>query len=192
MNTREVNCQTCSSPLPAGFYNTDRFFTCPNCERVVRVDAFPALFRQQGPATPGENVVLDTEASCFYHPRKKAAVHCFSCGRFLCALCDMDINGKHFCPQCLESGSKTLPVKNLENRTVRYDMIAMALAIYPLLIFWLTIITAPIALYTAVRHWKSPLGVLPRTKIRFVVAILIAGLEMTGWVLLIAYMIRSI
>jgi len=58
---------------------------------------------------------------------------------------------------------------------------ALALAAYPLLIFYFTIITAPAALFVAIRHWNSPSSIIPRTKIRFVLAIITALMELAGW-----------
>ena len=62
-----------------------------------------------------------------------------------------------------------------------YDQIALALAVLPLLIFYVTLITAPISLYIALRYWKSPRSIVHTTKWRFVVAIVFATLEIVGW-----------
>jgi hypothetical protein len=34
-----------------------------------------------------------------------------------------------------------------------------------------------------VKHWNSPTGIIPRTKIRFILAFLIAGLQIAAWIL---------
>jgi hypothetical protein len=132
----------------------------------------------------GEAVLIEGESSCFYHPAKKAAIACESCGRFLCALCDVDWNGQHICPACLESGRTKGKLKNLETKRFLYDGIAFGLATLPLLIFYLTPLTAPIAIYVAIRYWNAPSSVIPRTKARFIFAIIIATLQITGWALL--------
>ena len=69
---------------------------------------------------------------------------------------------------------------------------ALALAIYPLIIFYFTIITAPAALFIALRHWNSPSSLIPRTKIRLVVAIVFALLEIAGWGVGTFFLVRSI
>jgi hypothetical protein len=106
---------------------------------------------------------------------------CDACGRFLCALCDCEHQGRHFCPACLETGRTKGKVKSLENTRIRYDNIALALTLYPLLIFYFTIITAPIALFVAIRYWKSPRGLVQPSSARFVLAIVFATLQLAGW-----------
>ncbi len=111
---------------------------------------------------------------------------CDHCGRFLCSTCEIELAGQHFCPQCLESGKKKGNLPQLQNRRTLYDSLALALAIYPLLVFYLTFITAPLVFYIAIRYWKAPTSVIGRTKWRFVVALIIAGAEITGWAVLLS------
>jgi hypothetical protein len=98
-------------------------------------------------------------------------------------LCDCELNGQHFCPSCLEAGQTKGKIKSIENQRTLHDSIALALAVYPLLFFYFTFLTAPVALFLAIRHWNSPRSIVHRTKIRFVVAISIAGLEIAGWII---------
>ena len=128
---------------------------------------------------------MGDEASCFYHPQKKAVVPCDSCGRFLCALCDVELHDEHLCPNCLESGRKKGNLKHLDKERILYDNIALRVAIYPLILFFfwfVTIITAPAAIVLSIWYWKRPSSVLPRTKIRFILAILIAFAQIGAWV----------
>jgi hypothetical protein len=104
-------------------------------------------------------------------------------------LCDCDLHGEHFCPACLQAGQKKGKIKRLEQERVLYDNIALSLAVYPLLIFYFTIITAPLSLGIAIRFWNAPRSIVHRTKARFVFAILIAGLEMAGWAALVFYLV---
>lgn len=86
------------------------------------------------------------------------------------------------CASCLESGRKKHKIKNLENHRTLYDSIALALAIVPLIVWFCTIITAPLAVFFAIRYWKAPSSILGRTKIRMIAVLLLAGLQITGWV----------
>ena len=52
-----------------------------------------------------------------------------------------------------------------------------------MLTVWLTILSAPMAIYLSIRHWKSPSSIIPRTKVRFVAAIGLATLQIGGWIL---------
>ena len=142
------------------------------------------MFRRITPGKEGEAVMEETESSCFYHPQKKAVLPCEGCGRFLCALCDCEFNGQHLCPTCLETGRTKGKIKSLENRRTLYDTIALSLAILPigLIVFWfLTIITAPMALFMAIRYWNAPRSIVHRTKIRYVLAMIFATLQIAGW-----------
>ena len=180
-----LQCPKCRATLLEGVFNLPELSPCPACGVPLQVEIFPALFRKISPGQSGEAVMVEGESSCFYHPQKKAVRPCDGCGRFLCALCDCELGNQHFCPACLEAGKTKGKIKSLDNQRTLYDSIALSLAVYPMLIFYLTIITAPMTLFVAIRYWKSPPGILRRTKFRFVVAIIIATLQITGWGFLI-------
>ncbi len=178
---KEINCPKCRKPLSDKQFNTRGMTKCPSCETPIHVDAFPARFQSATPGSTGETLFTDDEASCFYHSQKKAVVHCHQCGRFLCALCDLELNGQHFCAACLESGKKKGKIKTLENHRTLYDSLALQLALYPLLIFYLTLLSAPATIFVAIKYWNAPTSILPRSKIRFIAAILFAVIELAGW-----------
>lgn len=164
-----------------GVFNQPEFAPCPACGVPLQIEVFPALFRKIAPGQSGEAIMIEGESSCFYHPQKKAVVPCDGCGRFLCALCDCALDDRHFCPACLETGRTKGKIKNLENQRTLYDSIALALAIFPMLIFYFTIITAPMTLFVVIRYWKAPSSILRRTKIRFLAAMVISLLQIGGW-----------
>src|SRR4029453_12242931 len=60
---------------------------CPACGTLLEVEVFPAFHRSLPAVAAAEAVLTDEEASCFFHPEKKAVVPCQACGRFLCLLC---------------------------------------------------------------------------------------------------------
>ena len=87
---------------------------------------------------------------------------CGRCGRFLCALCDLDIGGRHLCPACVADGPPLTTATTasgertaggeLANERFLYDRMALTLAAAPLLFLWpVTLFTAPVALFYAVR-----------------------------------------
>ncbi len=185
MPSPPIQCPKCLRRLEL----TPDWITCPACESVLRIEVFPALLRETAPSQTAEVVLVEGESTCFYHSNKKAVLPCEACGRFLCALCDCELNRQHFCPVCLEVGKTKGKIKNLENRRTLYDSIALYLTIIPLitLIFWFfTIVTAPIALFIAIRHWNAPRSIVHRTKVRYVLAIILATIEIAGWVLFIS------
>ena len=179
MTPRLVACTKCRAPLPPALYNFPELRPCPACGAWVQVEVFPAALRPPGAGASAEAVLVDGEASCFYHPTKKAILPCESCGRFLCALCDVEMNGQHLCPGCLESGKKKGKLKQLENRRTLYDNIALALSVCPVLI------TAPVGLYMAIRYWNAPGSVVPRGRWRVVLAIIFALVQIAIGITLI-------
>src|SRR5881296_1693780 len=166
MSAALLSCPKCNAALPESLFNRGELAPCSACAAPLQVEVFPALFRTRARGRDGEALMVEGEASCFYHPQKKAALPCQNCGRFLCALCDCELHGQHFCPACLEIGRSKGKIKSLENQRTLYDGIALSLAIAPLLIFYLTLVTAPMALYFAVRYWNAPRSIVHRTKIR--------------------------
>jgi hypothetical protein len=191
-----IACTQCKKPLMPDLLNTPGFSTCNSCGVQLKVRVFPALYREIPRGQGGETAIVAEESTCFYHPEKKAVVPCEGCGRFLCGLCDMDINGKHLCPACMERGVKIGKLVDLENQRTLYDSLALALAVWPVILVvpvvyfgWLT---APLALYVSIRHWNAPTSILPRGKIRFIIAIILAALQIAVWIILIVTLIRHL
>jgi hypothetical protein len=185
MNSVLVHCPKCQGGLVEGVLNRQGLVACPSCQVPLEVEIYPAFFRRIGPGQNAEALVVEHESSCFFHPEKKATVPCASCGRFLCALCDCELHGQHFCPACLEAGRTKGKIKSIENQRTLHDNIALALVFYPVVMWPLTVLTAPAAVYLSIRHWNTPRSIVHRTKIRFVLAIIFAGLQITGWVILL-------
>ena len=188
MNTPLIECPSCRTPLSEGVFNASGMAPCPSCRTPLQIEVFPALFRPAAVGRQAEAVMLEGESSCFYHPQKKAVMPCDACGRFLCALCDCEVGGQHFCPTCLEAGRTKRKIRNLERRRTRYDDIALSLTILPALCFYPSLIAAPIAIYLVIRHWNTPLSIVPRSKIRYVIALFLAMVEIVGWATFFYYM----
>jgi hypothetical protein len=160
----------------------------------VYAAVFPALFSPIEQGQSGETLLADTDASCFYHPGKKAKVICEGCGRFLCSLCDVEISQQHLCPACIESGKKKGGLSALSTRRTLHDDLAISLALLPLLIpflGWLcTIATAPLAIWISIRHWKTPCSIVPRSHIRYVLAIAFGLLQLIGWMIVLILIVK--
>lgn len=191
MNTVLPTCRTCKAVFPSSHYNAPGLLPCLQCGGKSRIIVFPALLHPPANATVTSTALADGDAGCFYHPAKPAATVCDGCGRFLCALCDVELSSQHFCPQCLEAGRRKRTLTRLEPRRVLYDNIALVLAILPVLTCFLFPVTSPVAIAVAIWGWRKPSSLLPRTKVRFILAIVIG---LAGLGLGIAYltaMIRS-
>jgi hypothetical protein len=94
------------------------------------------------------------------------------------------LDQEHICPACLESGQQKGRLEQLQKGRVLYDDIALALAVYPVLLWPFTLVSAPAALYFAVRHWKVQSSIVPRTKGRKIAAVILAVLQIAGWITL--------
>ncbi len=161
--------------------NTPEPVPCTGCGAPIRALVFPTLLRPQGPGAKAEAVIIDGESSCFYHPTKKAAIPCDGCGRFLCTLCDVEFGNQHLCPVCLENAPKKGQLVQLDHSRIQHDTVALLLAVFPLFFCGpLMIVTAPVAFYYCFRYWNTPMSVLPRSRVRFVIAFLFASLQIMG------------
>jgi hypothetical protein len=187
MENTLIQCPACHTELIRAVALHSDFAPCPACGATLRFCIFPAVNRPRAVGRSGETIMVEGESSCFYHPQKKAVLPCDGCGRFVCALCDCPLNGQHYCPTCLEAGRSKGKIKSLDNQRTLYDHLALALALYPLLtIFgiYFTLITGPAALYIAIRYWKAPPSLVHHNRIRFVFALILASLQIGGWLTL--------
>jgi hypothetical protein len=176
-----IYCSSCSTLIPLVLFNTDQQEECNYCHRQTYAFAFPALIRPPEQTKTGEQILVEGDASCFFHPQKKAEISCEYCGRFLCSLCDIEFSGQHLCASCIEAGKKKKTLKTLEDRRVLYDDLALALSIIPMILFYVVIVTAPISIFMAIRHWNSPSSIIPRrSKLRMSLAILISVMQLVG------------
>ena len=185
MNLRDILCPRCQAPLAEIDFNQSQLAPCPACAAPLQVEIFPALYRPVLSGREGEAVLIGTESSCFYHPQKKAVVPCEACGRFLCALCDVELDGKHLCPACLESGKKKKTIHSLEDMRMLYNRQALVLAVLPLFI------TGLAAIYVAARYWKAPTSLVRPMRWAMPVALVLGTLQTLVFVIVIIAAVRS-
>jgi hypothetical protein len=151
----------------------------------MQVEIFPAFFQPAAAGQSAEPIVEEGVSSCFYHEQKKAVTHCDVCGRFLCALCDVEFNGQHVCPACLQSGKQKGRLPHLESSRAVWDSAALFICLAPIVLFPfapIVIGTAPIAIGVAIFSFFKPGSIVPRTRIRAWLAIGLSLLEIAGWV----------
>src|SRR5271154_2454763 len=121
MSSPPLSCTRCHTPFSDGYFNRAAFTPCSTCAAPLQVEIFPAFFRPVSRGRDAEAVMVEGESSCFYHPKKKAVAPCDGCGRFLCALCDCELNQRHYCPGCLESGQNKGKINSLQKGRTLYD-----------------------------------------------------------------------
>jgi DNA-directed RNA polymerase subunit RPC12/RpoP len=167
-----IACAACSLPVPEDLWNREEEVRCPSCRHSMIALVFPAIANAALGVAPTA-VDSENEASCFYHPQSRAAQVCANCGRFLCNLCDLEVDARHICPRCFDSH------ETVETRRPMYDTMALALSTLPALLFWPALFGAPWALFIVFRRWNAPSSLVPRTKIRFILAALFALVEIS-------------
>ena len=184
MNAGSVLCPACRRPLPGWACNTPELTACPSCQRLLLIEIFPALFQPVSVARPGETILEEGVSSCFYHEQKRAVIACDGCGRFLCSLCDVELNNHHLCPNCLQTCQAKGKLVTLENQRILWDSAALALCLLPLLIWPFTLLTAPVALSCAIYSFFRPSSLVPRTRLRAWVAIVLSLAQIAAWIFL--------
>jgi hypothetical protein len=155
------------------------------------VELFPAILKPIGQGRLGENLASDSESSCYYHPNKRAATFCSACGRFLCSLCEIQLGGKCLCPTCLENGRQSESLQELVTQRTLHDSVALSFAALPLLVWPITMITAPVALYLSITGWKKPRSLVRRNRIRLLFAMLIALAQIATWVAVVVAIVAE-
>ena len=187
-------CPECHGALPADTWNLNYPTICPNCRAVLAAFAFPAQVREHPAAVP-EPAVEGGEATCYFHARNKAVAPCDQCGRFLCALCHVDISGQNWCPSCIELHRRRGRLAYLDTRRMLYDNLALVLALSPIVLlpFWpIAIVTAPATLFVVFFYWRKLASLVPRTKARFIVAGVLAGIELVALVFVVMAVIANL
>jgi hypothetical protein len=187
-----VPCNRCNRPLPKWGLATEPSTLCPDCGATSIVRVFPALFYAAGGPVPAE-AAAEGEAACFDHPGKRAVAACSRCGRFVCQLCSVEFKGAVWCPSCFTADEVKAPAASpgagFENARTLYDSTALIVAVAPLLLWPFTAISAPIALFIALRYWKRPLSLVRRWRWRSALAAAIALCEIGGWIWGTAYFV---
>lgn len=139
---------------------------CPYCSKKLSMGVWPVAQQKM-------NVVsaMPEQSTCFFHPEKAFEACCQRCGRFLCALCDLQLGAEHVCPTCFERGradTRSGDQAEWRHRDILYDSIAMT-AGWGWIVFWPTVIAAlPATIILHVKFRKAPRSYLvPRSGWRF-------------------------
>ena len=144
--------------------------SCPYCEERLQIRIWPVIRQNTNAAT-----ALSDQATCFFHPDKAFQACCQRCGRFVCALCDLQLGAEHVCPACFERG-RTLSGAEAGKaewryRDVLYDSIAVTVGWGWILFSPVIVAAIPTVIVLHVKYRKAPQSYLiPRSGWRFWVA----------------------
>lgn len=152
------NCNGAVSPA-----STPGWQNCPFCRERLQIRVWPVAKRSSSAA-----VATAEQSTCFFHPDKAFHACCQRCGRFVCALCDLQLGSEHVCPTCFERGrAETTPdggKAEWRRRDVLYDSIALLIG-WAWIIVWPLIVAAiPAAIVLHVKYRKAPRAYLIRDR----------------------------
>jgi hypothetical protein len=180
-----THCHVCLADIP---YPADGDSVDCRCGVKGRALIYPAIFRlREGSA--GEAIQTEGESACFAHEDKRAVAACDSCGRFVCALCRIEWGSRVLCPVCVNAAEKRTDL--LVRSRPLYDTMALAIAVGSVPLFTLSLFTAPIAVYLAIRALRAPRSLVSRTMARAWIALGVSLLELGGWTWLLVYVVMS-
>ena len=174
-------CPSCRRTRDALVWQDEAHADCRYCQADFEVVPFPALHRTRAVAKPQAAAVAD-DSTCFFHATNQAEQVCDGCGRFLCTVCAIPNGGSSLCHACM-AGQRQKETA-VPSRTV-LGTGALALAVLPMLIWFATLVTAPIVLGLVVVGWRKPGSLVHgRQRWKFVLAGLIACAQLVGWIYL--------
>jgi hypothetical protein len=164
--------------------------SCPYCQEQLQIRLWPAIRQSTSAAA-----AMPDQATCFFHPDKAFQACCQRCGRFVCALCDLQLGADHVCPTCFERGRTDSRLDGgkaeWRHRDVLYDSIALSIGWFWIVVWPVIFAALPAVIVLHVKYRKAPRSYLiPRSGWRFWVAyagfawlpLLIAGLVYMRWV----------
>jgi hypothetical protein len=158
---------------------------CYDCESLVESVVFPAALRTT--SAIADQTVISGEAACFFHDDRAASVCCSNCGRFICQFCRIEWAGGELCVTCVEALRQPGKSVALESSRFHFDSLALALAIIPSLLIFPSLLTAPAALGLALVTIPKSCSITPRSKWRFVVAMVVSLAVIVVWSWLFIY-----
>jgi hypothetical protein len=177
-------------PLPKWELATSDVAICTSCWSRNTVKLFPAALARNS-ATRAESA-LDGEAACFDHPSKRAVAACAQCGRFVCQLCAVEFGAAVWCPSCVASSAGKAKVASAETSRTLYDTWALVTP-FALLVVWpLTLLSAPAVVALAIMKWKQPISLIRRNRWRFLMGLLVALAQGGLWLWGIWYAVAKI
>lgn len=184
----------CSCPLCAEALSPSAEL-CGGCGAPVAVFVIGASAEKSRQATVAAAIAGEADAHCRFLPELKAEEVCEGCGALLSSQAAVEWAGKSWCLPCVHrlrrdeigDGQGWVAERRI------YDNLALMLVT---LLLPLSLLTAPMALYFLIRYRRAPRGLLPRSSLRWWLALGLALLSLLVWlgllVMGISIMVRSL
>ena len=178
-------CPLCLEPLPYEEMSSGAQ-TCPHCGRSFDAVSFsPPETKAVVPRLGEEGP--DGATGCVHHPRNAAVATCDRCGRFICELCRIGVDGKGFCPGCFERLSSEGAIESAVTRLPGHNASATLCAVVGMLA---APTCAPAAIYFGVKwlKWKKKMRESD-TLAGAYFAIVLGAIEAMGFLMLLALLV---
>ena len=180
-----IPCPKCGVEFRLKEFLGQEVVTCRYCSKDSVISYFPALFKPFEKGVSAEQLIEDTEASCYNHQSKKAVASCASCGIYVCALCEIAKGDKKLCSNCFNQNVSGTQKDDLIREYVQYSSVASSILVFSFLIWPLSIILGPFALIYSIKFFNKPEGFFRGTrKVHVITNIVISSLVCVGWVVL--------
>jgi hypothetical protein len=182
-----LNCPQCSERLPADLFVSGQPGQCPACHSQVEAYIFPEFHRDPS-SRPGIYLAQEHEAVCYFHSRYRAMTPCDNCGRFLCEICAIRLGSRQLCAECLSKLRNERNETGLVHYAALFDNAALFLVTAPtvtVILGFITILSAPISLFLSFYYWSRQWNLVPRSRFRFGIAVLLSVLLIAFWAFVI-------
>jgi len=177
-------------PLPKWELLNGDSANCTSCGSRNSVRLFPAALAQSAATRP--EAAQEGEAVCFDHPGKRAVSSCQQCGRFVCQLCSVEFGDGVWCPSCVANSRGKAKQANSDTARMLYDTWALVIP-FALLVIWpLTILSAPAVAALAIMKWRKPMSLVRRNRWRFVLGLAVSVAQGGVWVWLVWYAVAKV
>jgi hypothetical protein len=182
-----LSCPRCSERLPVDLFVSGQPAQCPACHSQVEAYIFPE-FNRDPSSRPGIHLAQEQEAVCYFHSRYRAMTPCDNCGRFLCEFCTISVGSRQLCAECLSQLRKQRNETGLVHFAALFDNVALFLVTAPavtVIFGFFTILSAPVSLFLSFYYWPRQWNLLPRSRLRFGIAMLLSVLLIAFWAFVI-------
>ena len=178
-----LSCPQCSESLAVSLFISGEPVQCPACNSQVEAYIFPELHRDPS-SRPGIHLAQEHEAVCYFHSRYRATNPCDKCGRFLCEICVITVGNRQLCAECLSQLRKQRNETGLVHHAALFDNVALFLVTAPVVTVFFcvfTIVSAPCSLFLSFYYWSRQWTLVPRSRLRFGIAILFSIMLIAFW-----------
>ncbi|NNE93501.1 MAG: hypothetical protein HKN23_17785 [Verrucomicrobiales bacterium] len=181
-----ATCPKCFAGVPVGLQKGEFQANCPVCSSSLNLITFPRLHVGDEKRIKASGLLSeDGDATCVFYPELKAETVCDECGCFMSEKASVNWAGRVLCMPCLHTLRERKGDDEFLAGQKLYDNIALGLMVPWLLsifFFFVTLFTAPVALYYVIKHRKASRGIVPRSKFRWWFALILSIALIVGWI----------